>query len=194
MHLYNSHATSKLAEPKQPLDCPKVAHSIRFYLTVTFFFLGRGQRGYNSYSCCTVTKLPSNFKPFFLFSSFSFHYLVVAFLYFLLSIILFLFSPSQPPQQHTGRRQCCSLPPFPYQSVFILQVEVGDLFSMGCYMLFVSPTPPPLLAVPLHPLFIYAHPPSLISKHPEVGWEGSGTRKASLGSGVTIITWLTSNS
>lgn len=43
---------------------------------------------------------------------------------------------------NTGTSQSCSLPPFCYQCVFILQGEVGDLFNMGCCMLCPSPRPP----------------------------------------------------
>lgn len=56
-------------------------------------------------------------------------------------------------------------------------IAVFSFFNTGCCLLFM---PPHHLPHALHPLFIYTHPPSLISKHPESGWEGSAGRKDSL--------------
>lgn len=111
------------------------------------------------------------------FYSFSLHF---SFSFcFLWSPLLFFHLPI--PTFSTARRKKTVLfpPSFSLSCVFILQVEVGDFFNVGCCML--PPLPFHPLGLPLHPLFIYTHPPSLISKHPEVAWEGSGGRKASLG-------------
>lgn len=162
------------------------------------------------------------FKTFFLFSSFSFHCLQLSLLHLsffllhslllsvllswamILSPILFhfiyypislLFSPSQTSQQHTGRRQSCSLPPFPYQCVFIVQGEVGDLLNTGMLHAVSAPQPPhtALHSCSSSSFLVYLHSPSL--SHFKAPWGGLGGEWWEEGlSGVTIITWLASNS